>query len=258
MTSSSTVPCDILSWDSNFFNLRIARIRGDHLTRELAANVDRWARTHHVDCLYFLADVGDAATVQSARDSGYDLVDIRMTLSCHGSDLAKLHVPPPLSSVIIRSAELSDVPTLESLARRVHRDSRFFTDSRFPVRRAEELYSVWIKLECEGRATQVLVAASTENEPQGYISCHLDKERREGQIGLMGVAEKVRGQGIGKALIGAALNLFASWGTLEASVVTQGRNISAQRLYQRSGFRTRELQFWYHKWFTDRSDKAAT
>jgi len=32
-------------------------------------------------------------------------------------------------------------------------------------------------------------------------------------------------------------------------VVTQGRNLAAQRLYQRNGFVTASLQLWYHRWF---------
>ena len=28
-----------------------------------------------------------------------------------------------------------------------------------------------------------------------------------------------------------------------------GRNLAAQRLYQRSGFVTASLQLWYHRWF---------
>jgi ribosomal protein S18 acetylase RimI-like enzyme len=32
------------------------------------------------------------------------------------------------------------------------------------------------------------------------------------------------------------------------SVVTQGRNVAAQRLYQRAGFVTASTQLWYHRW----------
>ena len=34
------------------------------------------------------------------------------------------------------------------------------------------------------------------------------------------------------------------------SVVTQGRNVAAQRLYQSAGFRTAAVQLWHHCWFT--------
>jgi hypothetical protein len=33
------------------------------------------------------------------------------------------------------------------------------------------------------------------------------------------------------------------------TVVTQGRNRGAQRLYQQCGFLSRDLQLWHHKWY---------
>jgi hypothetical protein len=46
---------------------------------------------------------------------------------------------------------------------------------------------------------------------------------------------------------------FLSWAAREdakrAVVITQGRNVRAQRLYQRSGFVTASSQLWYHRWF---------
>ena len=52
-----------------------------------------------------------------------------------------------------------------------------------------------------------------------------------------------------KALIAAALDWCEAEGAEEVAVVTQGRNVAAQRLYQRCGFVTQRLELWYHKWF---------
>jgi len=54
----------------------------------------------------------------------------------------------------------------------------------------------------------------------------------------------------GKSLLLVALDWFASQGAKEVRVVTQGKNIAAQRLYQRCGFVIRDLQLWYHKWYS--------
>jgi ribosomal protein S18 acetylase RimI-like enzyme len=40
------------------------------------------------------------------------------------------------------------------------------------------------------------------------------------------------------------------------SVVTQGRNVLANRFYQKHGFILRSAECWYHKWFTENA--AAT
>jgi hypothetical protein len=35
----------------------------------------------------------------------------------------------------------------------------------------------------------------------------------------------------------------------QAAVATQGRNVDSQRLYQRAGFVTDRVRFWFHRWF---------
>jgi hypothetical protein len=34
-----------------------------------------------------------------------------------------------------------------------------------------------------------------------------------------------------------------------ATVVTQGRNVAAQRTYQGAGYRTSRTSLWFHRWF---------
>ena len=33
-------------------------------------------------------------------------------------------------------------------------------------------------------------------------------------------------------------------------VVTQGRNVAAQRLYQKCGFASSSMEIWFHRWFS--------
>jgi ribosomal protein S18 acetylase RimI-like enzyme len=41
---------------------------------------------------------------------------------------------------------------------------------------------------------------------------------------------------------------FSEEGVEVVSVVTQARNVRAQRLYQRYGFTTRSVKLWFHRW----------
>ena len=110
------------------------------------------------------------------------------------------------------------------------------------------LYETWIRRSCEGYADAVLVA-ETGGGPAGYITCHLSGSPPAGSIGLVGVGGDARGAGTGTTLVGAAIEWFQGRGVQEVSVVTQGRNLAAQRLYQRAGFRIQAVELWYHKWF---------
>jgi ribosomal protein S18 acetylase RimI-like enzyme len=46
-------------------------------------------------------------------------------------------------------------------------------------------------------------------------------------------------------------------GVQRVSVVTQGRNVAAQKLYQSCGFTTCSVQLWYHWWLEAASPGAA-
>jgi ribosomal protein S18 acetylase RimI-like enzyme len=137
---------------------------------------------------------------------------------------------------------------LREIAGVSHTDSRFYHDSGFPRQRCDELYRTWIEKSCNGYADIVLVA-EVEDTAVGYISCHL-LDGGGGQIGLVGVDAQMQGHGLGRALICSALTWFAGQGATRVTVVTQGRNLAAQRLYARSGFVPKSVQLWYHRWFS--------
>jgi dTDP-4-amino-4,6-dideoxy-D-galactose acyltransferase len=244
----NSIPCELLPWDTDFFSFRIARVCSDMLKKEQVVKIDDWSRSNAVRCLYFLSRADDPVTIQTAGEHGFGLVDIRVTferrMDLHDSICSDLP-----ADVRIRPVQPSDLLGLQAMARTGHKETRFFSDSHFPPQRAEDLYSTWITLEVQGRAQNVLVAASATNQPLGYISCHLDSARHEGQIGLVGVSPEVRGRGIGKNLVQAAIDWFKTQGAQKVTVVTQGRNQAAQRLYQQCGFLSRDLQLWYHKWY---------
>ena len=235
----SEEPCRFLAWDSEFFGRRIARVTVPHVDEDLVKRILDWGRTHDIECLYFLAQ-GDAATVRAIETHGFHLVDVRVTLE---QLIGTLSDPP---TNFVRPVCAADINALRAIARVSHRDSRFYHDDEFPRGRCDALYETWIENSCRGWADAVLVA-ECDDHPAGYVSCH----RRLpdlGQIGLFAVAETFRGRGVGRALVRAALHWFAGAGLRTVTVVTQGRNADAQRLYQRCGFFTRSVELWYHRW----------
>lgn len=95
-----------------------------------------------------------------------------------------------------------------------------------------------------------MLVAERDSKPAGYIACNWTADA--GQIGLIAVAGWARGAGLGRALVTSSLGVFRQNGAKRISVVTQGRNIASQRLYQRCGFLTHSVQIWYHRWFPPR------
>jgi dTDP-4-amino-4,6-dideoxy-D-galactose acyltransferase len=249
MSARTQTRCELLPWDTDFFGCRIGRLRAETLANGQVLEIDGWSRDNHIECLYFLARADDPATIRAAQSGGFGLVDVRLTLErrLRASEAVSRRKPPP--AVVIRSARQEDVPGLQAIARAAHGDTRFFNDTHFPRHRVEEFYSAWIALECEGRAQEVFVAADPAGQPLGYISCHLQVGQDEAQIGLLGVAREARGNGLGTNLVLTALDWFTAQGASAIAVVTQGRNVPAQRLYQACGFQTKDMRLWYHKWY---------
>jgi dTDP-4-amino-4,6-dideoxy-D-galactose acyltransferase len=236
--------CSYLDWDSQFFQCRIARLNRRRLDRASLSHVLEWCKTYQIDCLYFLADSDDVQTSRLAEGNNFLLTDVRMTFErpLTDSEFAASQVG------IVRPALQEDIPTLRVIARSGHRETRFYFDGHFDRAKCDHLYEAWVENSFNGFASALLVA-EVGGRPVGYVSCHLPTAQ-EAQIGIIGVAEGQQGTGIGTQLV----RHFLAWATREgacrATVVTQGRNVRAQRLYQRRGFVTVSFQLWYHRWFS--------
>lgn len=240
--------CQLLPWDTEFFGFRVARLYGNVLTPQIAQQADEFCQQAKVRCLYFLATVEDPTTTHVAEDHHFHYADTRITFE-HKLPF-KGHMPDNSPGVALRLAQMGDIPVLTKIAHDSYVASRFYYDPNFSRRASGHLYETWIKVSCEGYAQAVWIAEA-EGEAVGYITCHVDQAPHRGRIGLVGVGGKAQGRGIGKLLVWRSLAWFSEQGLPVATVVTQGRNIHAQRLYQRCGFITQGIQLWYHKWYPE-------
>lgn len=231
--------CKPLAWDSEFFGRSIARVLPTRLTEGNLAEIWSCCSSQGIDCLYFLAEADDAATIHLAEKNGFHFIDVRVTLERPFKDALKLNG----NVHTIRPWQEQDLSALKAIAKVSHRDSRFYYDPTFPSYLCDEFYGAWIENSCHGYANQVLVA-ELGGQPAGYITCHLEDQK--GSIGLIAVAANAQGSGLGPDLIHSALQWFAENGAKLVTVVTQGRNTRAQRVYQRCGFITQSVQLWYH------------
>jgi dTDP-4-amino-4,6-dideoxy-D-galactose acyltransferase len=241
MIEATEATYKMLDWDTEFFGVRIAKIEGAHLTDEIVAQALQWSLDHKVACLYFLCASDDDRSVGIAEQNGFHLVDVRMELSW------RAQTAPSGSETEVRRFQPSDLPRLQEIASGAYELTRFYYDRHFPPAKSSALYREWITKSCNGYADAVFVALHRD-VVEGFVTCHLEALRR-GRIGLVGVNGAARGAGMGQAMIKNAQRYFLDQGVDEVLVVTQGRNIAAQQLYQGNGFRARSMQLWYHKWF---------
>ena len=237
--------CALLPWDSQHFGLICARALVTRLDEGVLRDISEWCREEKVELLFFLAD-DDVTTWKLAAETGFQLVDVRMRLTLDRSGAqgtGSLEVAPKL---LLREARAADTEFLFPIAKSAYTDSRFFADPRIPRDRAGELYVNWLRESIEGKRADVVFTAELDGRPIAYIG--VEMAEGEGVLGLLGIDETARGLGVGPALIERALEWVWEAGGSRVSVVTQGRNTVAQRVYQRLGFLTDSVQLWYHWW----------
>jgi dTDP-4-amino-4,6-dideoxy-D-galactose acyltransferase len=228
-----------VAWDSDFFGLSIARVLADRPSHTDLSELLERAERRSVDCLYYLVDASDAPTISHAQRAGFRLVDVRITLDCV---LAEAELDER-----VRQASAADVARLREIAAYSHRNTRFYADGNFALGRCDELYAHWIERSVEAGFADAVLVRSGPSGVVGYVTCSLGANET-GSIGLCGVALEARGEHIGSGLVAAALGWLRQRGMRSASVVTQGNNIAAQRLYQKAGMRTTATALWLHAW----------
>lgn len=243
-------PCCLLEWDSRFFGRRIARVCEERIRPADIERLLEWARANDVECIYYLAPAADPESVRTAEDSGFRLVDVRLTRVHElAGDLGAM--PDG-----VEAFRTEDLPALRAIARGSHRDSRFYFDANFPRDRCDALYETWIEKSCAGGAGAVLVARRAATVA-GYVTCELGRDE-SGAIGLFAVAPEHRGSGIGRRLLQGALAWFVARGCRTVRVVSQGRNVASSRIYEEMGFRTFSVEHFYHLWLPRPDPRGAS
>ena len=81
-----------------------------------------------------------------------------------------------------------------------------------------------------------IFVAEVDGKILGYISTRVDLEAGKGRIPNLAVAASARGQGIGRKLIGHALEYFQTEGMGVAVIETMASNPIGQSLYPSCGF----------------------
>ena len=239
----TTLPVEYLDWDSNFFSRRIARITTNCLAEEDAAKIMVWAGEEHIDCLYYLADGSKMSSARAAENHGFHLVDMRVTMI---KDLKKPE-KPFIPNWHIRRAVEDDLVTLKAMSRTVFHLSRFRADEHFDQAKADEMYEIWIENDLRMKGHDVWVI-DVEGHLASFTSVTISEEGKA-TLGLAGTLDAWRGKGLSLELQRFINEELRNKDIEEVEVATQGRNIPAQNLFQRSGYYTRSIDLWYHKWF---------
>lgn len=125
------------------------------------------------------------------------------------------------------------------------RHSRFRQDPRLEPY-ADRLYEKWIQngFDAVKNGTGAVFAVQVKGETAGILSVSLHDT--EAKIELVAVQPAFGRRGIGRALVQRALTFAQEKGCRSISVVTQGENAPAMKLYESCGFVLCEQEYIWH------------
>jgi dTDP-4-amino-4,6-dideoxy-D-galactose acyltransferase len=227
---------ETLEWDSNFFKQKIGKVQIQKFEENQAEEIKQEIKLHGFDLVYLFVNEIEAAEIEALEAIGANLVDRKVT---YYKKLSKTSENTPQ----FETFEGQVTPKLLELALASGHKSRFFMDPRtrpyFP-----ELYRLWIQNSVNKEVADEVLVSKHHDEISGFVT--LKKDGNNGSIGLIAVDEKIRGMGIGKALLTAAESWYISNHCEEATVVTQKDNEQACVFYEKAGYSINNIQFVFH------------
>lgn len=245
-----------LDWESENFGFSVAQVSQADLSDAALADTLRQARAASVRLAIWPTGEGREVAAEIIAEFAGKLVDRKAKFTRPlGDSLVAEETSDRRRSTILPYTASTASAQLTELAIAAGKYSRFNVDPAFPREMFQAMYRLWIERSVRGElADAVLVAAMdpTNNEeqvqrdPAGMIT--LAESGGVAQIGLIAVADTMRGRGIGSALIGAAHRWMQTRGAGQARVVTQLENLPACHLYERAGYQLSHVQNVYHFW----------
>ncbi|MFA4981109.1 MAG: GNAT family N-acetyltransferase [Candidatus Omnitrophota bacterium] len=233
-----------LEWDSGFFGFPVALLSSRYLTENIMHRIEKFIKRENIRLVEYLCNCHDSRSVKIAEKNGFHFADIRLSFE---KVLREKHGPQMPKAIRFGKADKKDVRTLKHISEDLYKDSRYFFDTNFNRSKINEFYQNWIEKAVLGKYDDECFCLYTNGVPVAFCSLKYNIGSSV-TIGLLGLSNEYQGKGLGKVLLYSIFDMLIDRGVSRVSVVTQGRNYAAQRLYQNVGFLTKATELWYHKW----------
>ena len=233
----------ILKWDSNL-GYPVCLVTSRKLTDNIIYRINKFVKKNKVKLIQYLCNCHDRKSVSLAEQNRFAFKDIRLTFE---KDLRYNKVAKNSLNKNFKIAKSKDVKQIYKISDSIYKDSRYYFDQNFDEKKVQEFYNLWLYKAVKNLFDNLCLIYCRNNKPISYCTLRY-KNNNEAIIGLFGVSKQFNGKGIGTKLINKVVSFLTAKGYKKITVVTQGRNLYAQRLYQKAGFFTKSTELWYHKW----------
>jgi len=220
-----------LSWDSNFFNMKIGKVifKGD----EIAIN-----QFKDFDLIYVFSNKNNLP---------FRLMDKKIVYTIN--DLSQIQCDE-YTEFDFYNPEIDNYNELLELSYQSGEYSRFKLDDKFKNDEFKKLYKEWLDNSINKKIASHILIKKQDGRIVGFCTFG-EKTQGLADIGLLAVDLNYRGKGIAKNLLKSAICLSKELGFNKLQVVTQLDNIPANILYNQLGFKKETLTYIYHIWNHD-------
>lgn len=233
-----------LEWDSAFWGFPVAYLSSRCLTENIMLKIDKVIKNDRIRLIEYLCNCHDKRSVKVAEKNLFHFTDIRLSFE---KKLTERYYPQLPDEFTFGKAVEGNIGMLREISKDLYLDSRYFFDENFDEKKATEFYQGWVEKAVVGQYDDECYCMLHNADPVGFCTVKYGTSG-EANIGLFGLSKKYQGKGLGRKLLHLTFNALMDKKGDTVFVVTQGRNYSAQRIYQSVGFRTKATELWYHKW----------
>jgi ribosomal protein S18 acetylase RimI-like enzyme len=220
-----------LEWDSNFWGFRIGHC-------DQIGELDGSERDFKV--VQACIQVNYTGSIHQLETYGFTYIDLRMEYEL---DLLSLNDRNKIQNIMHIGQVLSG-KEIEEIASIFVPHSRF-NHSPFSHHSVGNFYAEWIRNAIKGTYDTYFRVMNKDNATAGIISGRM-VEGNTFCIGLLGVLPEYQGHGIGSDLIRALISDLYNQDIQKVRVVTEGKNLNAQRFYCRLGFLIEDIKIWMY------------
>jgi len=227
-----------LEWDSKHFGINIANLDVKKF-KGVFDDVDRFVKKEKIAIIQSCCDIADMKTISMLEAYGFNFSDLKIT---YVIDLKKQLV----ENVVPMKVSCDDLNILKKIAAKAFVGKSRFYRKPFKKEKADKLFQIWLEKSIYGEYDDICLKVEAKNIPAGFItgkSC----DAENAHIGIIGVDETLRGEGVGTKLIRSLLAFYKNEGKKRVYVSTQGINFIANNFYIKNGFRISGIKAWYYK-----------
>lgn len=223
-----------LEWETDFFSIPCAEYDCQEPFMDDECTSYEWVQAK--------CKISDRKIIYDLEENGFHFEDLRLTYHkqiAQNPDMGMEEV-----QYRFRLAGDEDLPALKQLAQTsLPEYSRFTTV--VGLEKTGEFYVKWTENALLGTFDDGCFILEKEREMIGFVTYKKTSEHAA-LVGLISIAERFRNSGSASVMMRMLENRLSDDRYSDLHVVTEGKNIPAQRFYIKNGFNITDIECWYY------------